>query len=60
MILTMAGFLLAAVGPGEWSVDNAAGLTSLWGWTGLWIAIIGGLGGSGALLATFWRPGPGS
>jgi putative oxidoreductase len=27
MVLTVSGLLLAAVGPGEWSIDNAAGLT---------------------------------
>ena len=58
MVLTMSGFLLATVGPGGWSVDKAAGLTSLWGWTGLWIALIGGVGGSALLLVTFWRPEP--
>jgi putative oxidoreductase len=46
------------VGPGGWSLDNAFGLTSLWGWTGLIIALIGGVGGSALLLATAWRPGP--
>ena len=58
MVLTVSGFVLATVGPGQWSVDHAAGLTSLWGWTGLLIALIGGVGGAGLLLATFWRPGP--
>jgi len=56
MVLTVSGFLLAMLGPGGWSIDNAAGLTSLWGWTGLWIALIGGVGGSAALLLAFWRP----
>jgi putative oxidoreductase len=60
MVLTVSGFLLAIVGPGGWSLDKAFGLTSLWGWTGLWIALIGGVGGSAALLLGFWRPGPGS
>jgi putative oxidoreductase len=58
MVLTVSGFLLAIVGPGGWSLDNAFGLTSLWGWTGLIIALIGGVGGSALLLATAWRPGP--
>jgi putative oxidoreductase len=56
MVLTISGFLLSILGPGQWSIDDAAGLESLWGWTGLWIALIGGLGGSTALLATCWRP----
>jgi putative oxidoreductase len=58
MVLTISGFLLAVVGPGGWSLDNAFSLTSLWGWTGLLIALIGGLGGGAALLAGFWRPPP--
>lgn len=56
MVLTVAGFVLAVVGPGGWSLDRAAGLTGLWGWTGVWIALIGGVGGSAALLLGFWRP----
>ncbi|MGP0032655.1 MAG: DoxX family protein [Acidimicrobiales bacterium] len=56
MVLTVSAFALAMLGPGGWSIDNAAGLTSLWGWTGLWIALIGGVGGSAALLLAFWRP----
>jgi putative oxidoreductase len=58
MVLTVSGFTLAVVGPGEWSLDNAAGLTGMWGWTGLLIALIAGLGGSALLLLTFWRPKP--
>jgi len=60
MVLTMSGFLLATVGPGEWSVDNAVGhtLTQLWGWKGLLIAVVAGVGGSALLLLTFWRPDP--
>jgi putative oxidoreductase len=59
-VLTMSGFLLATVGPGEWSIDNAAGhsLTMLWGWKGLLISVVAGLGGSALLLLTFWRPAP--
>jgi putative oxidoreductase len=56
MVLTVSGFLLAIVGPGEWSLDKAFGLTTLWGWKGLLIALIAGVGGAAALLAVFWRP----
>jgi putative oxidoreductase len=56
MVLTLSGFLLATVGPGQWSIDNAAGLTGLWGWKGLLIAAVAGLGGCALLLLTFWRP----
>jgi putative oxidoreductase len=58
MVLTVSGLVLSILGPGYWSIDNAAGLTSLWGWTGLWIALGCGVGGSAALLATSWRPTP--
>jgi len=58
MVLTVSGFLLATVGPGGWSIDNAAGLTTLWGWKGLLIAVVAGVGGSALLLLTFWRPDP--
>jgi len=58
MVLTFSGFMLATVGPGGWSLDKAAGLTGLWGWTGLLIALAAGVGGSALLLITFWRPEP--
>jgi putative oxidoreductase len=57
MTLTFCGLLLAVIGAGEWSLDNALD----WfqpnpGGTGLLIALIAGAGGAAALLATFWRP----
>jgi len=58
MVLLMSGLALAMLGPGDWSIDKAVGLTDLWGWTGLWIALLGGVGGGSALLVFFWRPGP--
>lgn len=56
MVLTVSGLTLALLGPGQWSLDSAAGLTGLWGWTGLFIALVGGFGGCLMLLAAFWRP----
>jgi len=58
MVLTVSGLLLAAVGPGGWSIDNAVGhdLTTLWGWKGLVIAVVAGAGGTALLLLTSWRP----
>lgn len=56
MVLTLSGLALAMLGPGQWSLDHAIGLGSLLGWTGLWIALVGGVGGSAALLVTCWRP----
>jgi len=56
MTLSVCGLVLAILGPGEWSLDHAIGLSRLWGWTGLWIALAAGVGGSAVLLATSWRP----
>ena len=59
MTLTIAGLVIAVLGAGEWSLDNAFDLTDdLYGSTGLAIAAIGGGGGAAALLAGFWRPAP--
>ncbi len=58
MVLTVSGLLLGAVGPGQWSIDHAVGhtLTNLWGWKGLLIAVVAGVGGTALLLLTSWRP----
>jgi putative oxidoreductase len=59
MTLTLAGFALAVLGPGEWSLDEAIGWRDdLVGTTGLVIALVAGAGGAAALLAGFWRPAP--
>jgi putative oxidoreductase len=60
MTLTFAGFLLATVGAGEWSVDDALfdGFINIAGVTGLLIWLVAGVGGAAALLATCWRPAP--
>jgi len=55
-VLTVSGFVLAMLGPGEWSLDHAIGFNSLLGWWGLLIAVIGGVGGAAGLLVGFWRP----
>ncbi len=48
---------VAILGPGYASLDHAIGIdTDLDGWTGAVIALVLGLGGSGLLLATAWRP----
>ena len=56
MTLTMIGMVIAILGPGRWSIDDAAGLLGLAGWTGLWIALAAGAGGAALLLVVFWRP----
>jgi putative oxidoreductase len=59
MTLTFAGLLLAVLGAGEWSLDEALDLRDdLVGATGLLIALVAGAGGAAALLAAFWRPEP--
>ena len=57
MTLTVVGTALAILGPGGWSLDNAAGiLPHLVGWNGLAIGLGAGAGGAFFLLAGFWRP----
>lgn len=55
MTLTIIGFTIGAVGPGRWSVDDAAGWTNLVGTTGLALTAAGGVGGALLLLVVFWR-----
>jgi putative oxidoreductase len=57
-VLAVAGMAvaLAGIGPGRYSVDNAAGLTRrLSGPRSALLALVIGLAGAAAQLATFWR-----
>lgn len=56
LTLTVVATCLAMLGPGEWSLDEALDIGDLAGWRGLWIVLVAGAGGAGALLAVFWRP----
>ncbi len=57
MTLALCGLVLGAVGPGEWSLDNAFDLDDdLVGTTGLLLSAIAGAGGAALLLAIAWRP----
>jgi putative oxidoreductase len=56
LALLLVAVAVALLGPGEWSVDEAADLVDLAGWSGLAIALGAGLGGAAALLIGFWRP----
>jgi putative oxidoreductase len=57
MTLTFCGLLLAVIGAGEWSLDNALDFESpVPGVSGLVTALVLGVGGAAALLAVFWRP----
>jgi putative oxidoreductase len=55
MNLVAALVAIAAVGPGEWSLDDAIDFTPD-GWWSLAIALVVGVGGTVALLVVFWRP----
>jgi putative oxidoreductase len=57
MTLGLAAVALGALGPGEWSLDEALDVRDdLSGLTGLIVAAAAGAGGAAALLAAFWRP----
>ena len=56
LTLLLTGLAIAAIGAGEWSIDNSIDSTWLWGWKGLAIGAVAGIGGGIALLAVFWRP----
>jgi putative oxidoreductase len=56
MTLTLAGFAIAVLGAGEWSLDHAFEIFDPPGLDGLLIALIAGGGGAVALLAAAWRP----
>ena len=56
-VLALAALVVATLGPGEWSLDEALGITDdLVGWSGFWLALSLGVGGAIVQLATFWRP----
>ena len=55
MVLSVVALALGLTGPGSWSLDHVIGWTT-GGWVAGAITAIVGLGGAGALLATFWRP----
>ena len=55
LVLGAIGVMLATVGPGEWSLDDALGI-GLNGPAGFAIALGGGFALAAGLLATFYRP----
>jgi DNA-binding transcriptional LysR family regulator len=55
LVLAVISLALAALGPGRWSVDAAAGI-GVTGWAGAGIALGVALAGTAGLLAAFWRP----
>jgi putative oxidoreductase len=57
LMISVVAVALAGLGPGQVSLDHAAGIKFA-GTAGVLTAVIAGLGGAGALLATSWRPAP--
>ncbi|MEO3787489.1 DoxX family protein [Actinocorallia sp. B10E7] len=55
LVLGATCLALALLGPGDWSVDEAAGIT-VDGWTGGGIALGVAVAATAGMLATFWRP----
>lgn len=59
LVLATIGVTLATLGPGRFSLDHAIGLSPDWyGWRGLVIALVLGLGMATGLLAVFYRTPP--
>jgi putative oxidoreductase len=56
MTLTLAGFAIAVLGAGEWSLDHALEIFDPPGRDGLLVALVAGAGGAALLLAAAWRP----
>lgn len=57
MVLAVVAITIAMIGPGEWSADDAIGIsTNLDGYVGLAISAGGGLAAAALLLAAFFRP----
>jgi len=56
MTLTLAGFAVAVLGAGGWSLDHALEIFDPPGTDGVLIALGAGVGGAAALLAVAWRP----
>jgi putative oxidoreductase len=57
LVLAIVSLALAALGPGGWSVDSAAGI-AMTGWLGGGVALGVAVLATAGLLATFWRPAP--
>jgi putative oxidoreductase len=55
LVLSVVSLLLAALGPGRFSLDNAAGI-EVTGWAGCGVALGVAVVATSGMLATFWRP----
>jgi len=54
--LAAAGLALGGLGAGKYSIDELLDSELLWGWKGLLITAVGGIGGALLLLTVYWRP----
>jgi putative oxidoreductase len=55
LTLTVVALAMGALGPGEWSLDDAFDIV-VDGWDGLLVDAIVGIGGTALFLLLFWRP----
>jgi putative oxidoreductase len=55
LTLIVVALAMGALGPGEWSLDDAFDIV-IDGWDGLLVDAIVGLGGTALFLLLFWRP----
>ncbi len=54
--IALTALSLGTLGAGSWSLDGSFDITWFNGWSGFWIALLGGLGSATGLLAVFYRP----
>ena len=58
-VLAAVAVAIAMIGPGDWSLDNVAGIADVTdGWVGLAVSLGGGLAAAALLLVLFYRPPP--
>ena len=56
LTLLLTGLAIGGIGAGKWSIDDSIDSAWLWGWKGLLVTAVAGIGGGIALLVVFWRP----
>ena len=56
LTLLLTGFALAGIGAGKWAIDWQIDSSWLFGWKGLLVAAVFGVGGAATLLAVYWKP----
>lgn len=56
LTLLLTGLAIGGIGAEQWSIDDSINSAWLWGWKGMLVTAVAGIGGGVALLAVFWRP----